>query len=146
MLKSRQTGLSFLMAAEALALAHLKREHTASSSLPLDDATRRSATPTCSTRACPRSGRRSGSPTTRPRSSSRTAGRRTRLISLPCREPRGKGKADVYLDEMPFMRQPRKIYTAAVPIISRGGGTLTLGSTPLGKNDPFYEIMTGRRS
>src|SRR4051812_811169 len=28
MLKSRQTGLSFLMAAEALALAHLKREHT----------------------------------------------------------------------------------------------------------------------
>jgi hypothetical protein len=70
-------------------------------------------------------------------------GHRTRLISCPAASPEGKGKADVNLDELPFMRNAQKIYTAAVPIISRGGGSLTLGSTPLGKGDVFYEIMEG---
>jgi phage FluMu gp28-like protein len=41
------------------------------------------------------------------------------------------------------MRNAQKIYTAAIPIISRGGGSMTLGSTPLGKGDVFYRIMEG---
>lgn len=144
MLKARQTGLSFLMAAEALALSHLKPTHTGIFvSYRMDDATEKIRHADMLYESLPSRWKR------RRVTDNKTSlefedgrGRRSRLISLPCRDPRGKGKADVYLDEMPFMRQPRKIYTAAVPIISRGGGVLTVGSTPLGKNDPFYEIMT----
>jgi phage FluMu gp28-like protein len=144
MLKSRQTGLSFVMAAEALALAHLKPEHTAIFvSYRMDDATEKVRHADMLYDSLPARWKR------RRVVDNKTSlefedgrGHRSRLISLPCRDPRGKGKADVYLDEMPFMRKPRQIYTAAVPIISRGGGTLTVGSTPLGKGDQFYEIMT----
>lgn len=148
MLKSRQTGLSFLMAAEALALAHLKRDHTAIFvSYRLDDATEKIRHADMLYDSLPAKWKR------RRVVDNKTSlefedgrGHRSRMISLPCRDPRGKGKADVYLDEMPFMRQPRKIYTASVPIISRGKGTLTVGSTPLGKDDQFYEIMTDTKT
>lgn len=145
MLKSRQTGLSFFYAAEGLALSHLKPEHTAIyCSYNLDDAKEKIRHAAMLYESLPakwKKKRVTDNKTELEFEDSR--GRRSRLISLPCREPRGKGKADVYLDEMPFMRQPRKMYTAAVPIISRGGGTLTLGSTPLGKSDLFYEIVEG---
>ena len=145
MLKSRQTGLSFFYAAEGLALSHLKPEHTAIFvSYNLDDAKEKIRHASMLYDSLPakwKKKRVTDNKTELEFEDSR--GRRSRLISLPCREPRGKGKADVYLDELPFMRQPRKMYTAAVPIISRGGGRLTLGSTPLGKSDLFYEIMEG---
>lgn len=146
MLKSRQTGLSFFYAAEGLALAHLKPEHSAIYvSYNLDDAKEKIRHAAMLYESLPAKWQK------RRVTDNKTElefednkGRRSRLISLPCRDPRGKGKADVYLDEMPFMRQPQKIYTAAVPIISRGGGRLTIGSTPLGKGDLFYEILEGR--
>lgn len=145
MLKARQTGLSFVMAAEGLALAHLKPQHTAIFvSYRMDDATEKIRHAGMLYESLPAKWKK------RRVTDNKTSlefedgkGRRTRLISLPCREPRGKGKADVYLDELPFMRQSRRMYTAAVPIITRGGGTLTLGSTPLGKGDLFYDIMAG---
>lgn len=144
-LKSRQTGLSFSMAAEGVAKAHLKREHTSIFvSYALRDAVEKIRHADMLYDSLParwRKKRVTDNKTQLEFEDSR--GRRTRLISLPCRDPRGLGKADVNLDEMPFMRDPRKIYRAAVPIISRGGGTLTLGSTPLGKGDQFYEILEG---
>lgn len=144
-LKSRQTGLSFSMAAEGLAKTHLKAEHTGIFvSYNLADAKEKIRHAAMLYDSMPskwKKKRVTDNKTELEFEDSR--GRRTRLISLPCREPRGRGKADVNLDELPFMRDGRKIYTAAVPIISRGGGSLTLGSTPLGKGDIFYEILEG---
>lgn len=68
----------------------------------------------------------------------------SRLISMPCRPPRGKG-GSIALDEFAIY-QPRMadlVYTAAIGVISRGG-CLEMGSTPLGKIGKFYEILTDR--
>jgi phage FluMu gp28-like protein len=144
-LKSRQTGLSFVMAAEALAKTHLKREHTGIFvSYNLSDATEKIRHAAMLYESLPAKWQKKRVTDNKTELEFEDGqGRRTRMISMPCREPRGKGKADVNLDEFPFMRNPRKIYTAAIPIISRGGGSMTLGSTPLGKSDPFFEIMEG---
>lgn len=62
----------------------------------------------------------------------------SRLISLPCKQPRGKG-GDISLDEFAFHAKDDEIYTAALPIISRGG-SIEIGSTPFGNKGKFYEI------
>lgn len=144
-LKSRQTGLSFVMAAEALAKAHLKREHTGIFvSYNLDDATEKIRHAAMLYESLPAKWKKKRVTDNKTSLEFEDGqGRRTRLVSMPCREPRGKGKADVNLDELPFMRNAQKIYTAAIPIISRGGGSMTLGSTPLGKSGIFYEIVSG---
>jgi phage FluMu gp28-like protein len=70
-------------------------------------------------------------------------GGRSRMISIAQRQPRGLGhNTDVYLDEVAHMQYARLIYTATVPVITRGSGVLTLGSTPFGKNSLHYEIGT----
>ena len=66
----------------------------------------------------------------------------SRLISLPCKQPRGKG-GDISLDEFAFHQKDDEIYTAALPIISRGGN-LEIGSTPFGNKGKFYEIVTDK--
>jgi len=63
----------------------------------------------------------------------------SRLISLPCKQPRGKG-GDISLDEFAFHAKDDEIYTAALPIISRGG-SIEIGSTPFGNKGKFYEIF-----
>lgn len=71
---------------------------------------------------------------------------RTRLISHAQREPRGKGgNTDVYLDESAHYIYGERIYTAALPIITRGSGRLVTGSTPLGKRGIHYTIKTERK-
>ena len=71
---------------------------------------------------------------------------RSRLISHPCKDPRGKHKADVFLDEFAhYGHKQRGIYVAAVPIVSRGNGQLTIGSTPLMVGDLFHEIVKEER-
>lgn len=66
----------------------------------------------------------------------------SRLISLPCRAPRGKG-GNISLDEFAFHQKDNEIYTAALPIISRGGN-LEIGSTPFGNKGKFFEIVTDK--
>lgn len=56
--------------------------------------------------------------------------------------PRGKGPADVYIDEMAFMARARDIYRAALYMTLRGG-QITIGSTALAKIGMFYDIITG---
>lgn len=70
----------------------------------------------------------------------------SRLISIPCRPPRGKG-GDIILDEYGIYlpKMSNAIYTAALPVISRGG-CITVGSSPLGKVGRFYEIITDRKT
>jgi phage FluMu gp28-like protein len=62
-----------------------------------------------------------------------------RLISLPSKPPRGKARMNVYLDEFAHARFDRPIYTAAMPVISKGG-RLRIGSSPLGGSGIFWEI------
>ncbi len=66
----------------------------------------------------------------------------SRLISLPCRPPRGKN-GDVCLDEFAIYlpRLSKEIYTAA-SFCGIRNGCIELGSTPLGKRGMFYEIVT----
>ncbi|HHY47109.1 MAG TPA: hypothetical protein GX506_07415 [Firmicutes bacterium] len=144
-LKSRQTGFSFTFAAEALAKAHLKPEHTAIFvSYNLEDAKEKIRYARMLYDTMPLAWQKRLVTDNKTELEFRDArGRRSRLISNPCREPRGKGKADVYLDELAFYRNARRIYVAAVPIITRGGGALTVASTPLGKTGIFYEILEG---
>lgn len=63
-----------------------------------------------------------------------------RLSSLPSRPPRGRARHNVYLDEFAHLQRPREIYTAALPIISKGG-RLRIGSTPFGPQGMFWEVF-----
>jgi phage FluMu gp28-like protein len=66
----------------------------------------------------------------------------SRLISIACRPPRGRG-GDIVFDEMGIYpaNRARVIYTAGLPVIARGG-CVEIGSTPLGKIGIFYDIYT----
>ena len=68
----------------------------------------------------------------------------SRLISIPCRPPRGKG-GDISLDEYAIYlpKMQKLVYDAALPVISRGG-TIEMGSSPLGKIGQFYDIITDK--
>jgi phage FluMu gp28-like protein len=70
----------------------------------------------------------------------------SRLISIACRPPRGK-PGDIVLDECAIYgtNKARMIYTAALPSITRGG-TITIGSTPLGKIGIFYDIYADKKN
>lgn len=69
----------------------------------------------------------------------------SRLISLPCRPPRGKN-GDVCLDEFAIYlpRLSKEIYTAASFCTLRRG-CIEVGSTPLGTIGKFYEICTNKQ-
>lgn len=68
----------------------------------------------------------------------------SRLISHPCRPPRGKPRARIYLDEMAHYPEgmDREIYRAALPATTRGDGYIRIGSSPLGARGLFWEIAT----
>lgn len=63
-----------------------------------------------------------------------------RLSSLPAKAPRGRARANVYLDEFAHVQFDRQIYTAALPVISKGG-RLRIGSSPLGASGVFWEVF-----
>ena len=67
----------------------------------------------------------------------------SRLISHPCRPPRGKARARIYLDEMAHYKEglDRQIYTAGLPATTRGDGYIRIGSSPLGAKGLFWEIV-----
>lgn len=66
---------------------------------------------------------------------------RSRLLSLPCKQPRGRG-SDISLDEFAFHPKDELIYTSALPVIARGGYSIEIGSTPFGNKGKFYEIFS----
>jgi len=68
---------------------------------------------------------------------------RTSLISLAQRAPRGPGyNVDVFLDEFAHFQWPHEIYIASLPIITRGNGSISALSTPLGNKGDFFDIWT----
>ena len=65
----------------------------------------------------------------------------SRLISHPCRPPRGKARAKIYLDEFAHYPNDKEIYQAALPTLSKGG-YMRIGSSPLGARGMFWEIYS----
>lgn len=67
----------------------------------------------------------------------------SKVTALPANPDTARGfSANVFLDEFAFHLDSRKIWTALFPVIS-AGWKLRVVSTPNGKNNKFYDIMTG---
>lgn len=65
----------------------------------------------------------------------------SRLISHPCRPIRGKPRAYIYLDEFAHYPNDVIVYQSALPALSKGG-TIRIGSSPMGARGRFWEIYT----
>lgn len=66
----------------------------------------------------------------------------SRITALPANPDTARGfSANVMLDEFAFHRDSRKIWQALFPVIS-AGGKLRVVSTPNGRGNKFYELMT----
>lgn len=66
----------------------------------------------------------------------------SRITALPANPDTARGfSANVFLDEFAFHADSRKIWTALFPVISNGW-KLRVTSTPNGKGNKFYELMT----
>lgn len=62
-----------------------------------------------------------------------------RILSLPSRPPRGKARMHVVLDEFAHVQHDREVYTAALPVMSKGG-RMRIGSSPMGARGMFWDI------
>ena len=67
----------------------------------------------------------------------------SRITALPANPDTARGfSANVFLDEFAFHADSRKIWAALFPVIS-AGHKLRVVSTPNGKGNKFYDLMTG---
>lgn len=136
--KSRQIAYSWLCAAEAVAEGILTGQGTIFVSINLDEAKEKVRYANQIIAALP----------TRMQPKLLTDNRTelelstgARLISLPATPPRGKAQFHVDMDEFAHVRDDAKIYTAALPVISKGGRRLRIGSSPMGARGRFWEIF-----
>jgi len=68
----------------------------------------------------------------------------SRITALPANPDTARGfSASVLLDEFAFHQDSRSIWKALFPVISKPGLKLRVISTPNGKGNKFYELMTG---
>jgi phage FluMu gp28-like protein len=69
----------------------------------------------------------------------------SRITALPANPDTARGfSASVLLDEFAFHQDSRAIWKALFPVISKPGLKLRVISTPNGKGNKFYELMTGK--
>jgi phage FluMu gp28-like protein len=67
----------------------------------------------------------------------------SRITALPANPDTARGfSANVLLDEFAFHADSKKIWGALFPVISRAGLVLRVVSTPNGKSNKFYDLMT----
>lgn len=67
----------------------------------------------------------------------------SRISALPANPDTARGfSANVLLDEFAFHADSKKIWGALFPVISKAGLILRVVSTPNGKSNKFYDIMT----
>lgn len=67
----------------------------------------------------------------------------SRITALPANPDTARGfSANVVLDEFAFHQNSRAIWAALFPVISKGGQKLRVISTPNGKGNKFYDLMT----
>ncbi|QCN99480.1 terminase (plasmid) [Azospirillum argentinense] len=68
----------------------------------------------------------------------------SRITALPANPDTARGfSSNVFLDEFAFHRDSREIWKALFPVIS-AGWKLRITSTPNGKGNKFYELMTAK--
>ncbi|MGS4945192.1 terminase large subunit domain-containing protein [Meridianimarinicoccus sp. RP-17] len=71
----------------------------------------------------------------------------SRITALPANPDTARGfSANVILDEFAFHAKSRDIWAALFPVISKGGQKLRVISTPNGKGNKFFELMTAEDS
>lgn len=71
----------------------------------------------------------------------------SRITALPANPDTARGfSANVILDEFAFHAKSRDIWAALFPVISKSGLRLRVISTPNGKGNKFYELMTAEGS
>jgi phage FluMu gp28-like protein len=137
--KSRQVGYSFIVAADAVAKRILQpRSTTIFQSINLEEATEKIRYAQAVIDAL--------DSTVRPSLNTENKlglelSNGSRILSQPCRPARGKARADIVLDEFAHYMHDVDIYTAAVPIITKGG-SMSIGSSPFGARGRFWEIYT----
>lgn len=69
----------------------------------------------------------------------------SKVTALPANPDTARGfSANVLLDEFAFHQDSRAIWKALFPVISKPGLKLRVISTPNGKGNKFYELMTGK--
>ena len=56
--------------------------------------------------------------------------------------PRGKGNAEVAVDEMAYIQDARNVYRATLPVTSRGGRVLA-GSSVLAQSGMYHDVWSG---
>jgi len=143
--KSRQVGLSFLLALEALARCHLRPKHTSVFvSYNLSDATEKILFARHVYEELPLAYQKKlvvDSKTELAFESNGAHHGLSRIISHPSKAPRGK-KGDVLLDELAHYVLDREVYSGSTALILRSGNQLTGCSTPLGRRGIFWEIAT----
>ncbi|MEM1344962.1 MAG: terminase family protein [Pseudomonadota bacterium] len=68
----------------------------------------------------------------------------SRITALPANPDTARGfSANVLLDEFAFHRDSRAIWSALFPVISKAGLKLRVISTPNGKSNRFYDLISG---
>lgn len=71
----------------------------------------------------------------------------SRITALPANPDTARGfSANVILDEFAFHAKSREIWAALFPVISKTGLRLRVISTPNGKGNKFFELMTAEDS
>lgn len=137
--KSRQIAFSWIMAAEAVANAILRKEDTVFVSINQDEASEKIVY----AKRIYNSLQVGGLPKIKRDSlTDLEFDNGARLTSLTGRAPRGRSRAHVRLDEFCFVQNDRRIYGATLPIISKGNTTLRIASSPWGQDGLFYEIYS----
>lgn len=69
----------------------------------------------------------------------------SKITALPANPDTARGfSASVLLDEFAFHQDSRAIWKALFPVISKPGLKLRVISTPNGKGNKFYDLMTGK--
>lgn len=150
LLKSRQTGFSFVVALKGLvkALDPARRDYTKQFvSYNIEDAQEKIRYAKEFYESIPKRYKKElvHATTTMLEFKDYHSNTTSRLISLPCRPPRGKN-GDICLDEYAIYtpRLSKEVYTAASFCTLRRG-CIEVGSTPLGTIGKFYEICTDKK-
>lgn len=136
--KARQTGFSWLFALEALAQAIATRHFSIFVSLNRDEAAEKIFYARDLYEALPP---RMRVPLRRASMYEMLFEGGGRLLSFPCRAPRGKAGASLYLDEMAFYPHSDRVYGGALPVVTHGG-RVTVSSTPNGDAGMFWRLLS----
>lgn len=139
--KSRQIAFSFTVAAEALAEAVLAEQDTIFVSINLEEAKEkvRYAKAVYEAIEGVKLPRLITDNALELEFEGRHKSRGARITSMPSKPPRGRARSNVVLDEFAHVQDDAIIYTAALPITSKGG-RVRIGSSLAGPQGKHWEI------